>query len=74
MDVLSKDKLAERVRMHLAAQSPSESGVAQYDSQGDNDQEKTAAWSAVEKALIAYRKSAGHGEYKEPGGDENNEY
>jgi hypothetical protein len=59
MESLNKDKLAARVKMHLAAQTPSESGVKEYDKEGDNDQEKCDCIEAM-KAIMA-KHDGGHG-------------
>jgi hypothetical protein len=40
MELIKKDKLAARVKMHLAAQTPNGDGESEYDASGQVDAEK----------------------------------
>ena len=60
---LDKNKLAERIKLHL--QTPAQDGQAQYDKEGPNDQENCACMAEMKAIMDKHR--AGHAE---PDGDE----
>lgn len=51
MNVIRKGKLAQRVKMHLAAQTPSGDGEADYDASGQVDAEKAEPMAAIHAHL-----------------------
>jgi hypothetical protein len=53
MNVIRKDKLAERVKMHLAAQTPSGDGEKDYDASGQVDAEKADPMVEIENHMSA---------------------
>ena len=57
MELIKKDKLAERVKMHLAAQTPNGDGESEYDASGQVDAEKAGPVKIIYQHLAALREA-----------------